>query len=125
MESLTNSRPAVAVTFFDTLRQLACINGYNGQFLAANAAFTAALGWTEDELRGLAYYDLVLMSERKSMIKLGALIIRHAGSEPRTYRRNFRHKDGSHRLIEWMAWADPQTSLVCATGRVLAVSEPR
>jgi len=125
MESLTNSRPAVAVTFFDTLRQLACINGYNGQFLAANAAFTAALGWTEEELRGLAYYDLVLMSERKSMIKLGALIIRHAGSEPRIYRRNFRHKDGSHRLIEWMAWADPQTSLVCATGRVLSAPEPR
>jgi PAS domain S-box-containing protein len=132
MEPLDNPRPPMAKTrptmaevFFNSLRQLACINGYDGRFLAANSAFTAALGWTEDELRGLAYYDLLSPTERRSMIKLGALIIRHAGGEPRTYRRAFRHKDGSYRLIEWSGWADPKAALVCATGRVLAVAEPR
>jgi PAS domain S-box-containing protein len=125
MESLNNTRPAVSLVFFDTFRQIACVNGYNGQFLAANAAFTAVLGWTEEELRGFAYYDLVSLSEQKSMIKLGALIIRHAGSEPRTFRRSFRHKDGSSRLIEWTAWADPRTCLVCSIGRVLPTPELR
>jgi PAS domain S-box-containing protein len=125
MEPLDHTRPAMAETFFDTLRQPACINSYKGQFLAANAALTAALGWTEEELRGLAYYDLVAPSEQKSLIRLGALIVRHAGSEPRVYRRAFRHKDGSYRLIEWTAWADPKTSLVCAMGRVLGSAMPR
>ena len=125
VQSLNDSRSAMAEVFFESLRQIACINGYKGQFLAANAAFTAALGWTEAELRGLAYYDLVSPSEQRSLLKLGALIIRHAGSAPRAYRRAFRHKDGSYRLIEWMAWADPKSSLVFATGRVLGATELR
>jgi PAS domain S-box-containing protein len=125
METLSTQRPAMLAVFFDSLRQLACINGYNGQFLAVNAAFAAALGWSEEDLREVAYYDLVAPSQRRSLIKLGALIVRHAGSEPRTYRRAFRHKDGSYRLIEWTAWADPNASLVCATGRVLGMAELR
>ncbi len=113
------NRPATVEVFFDSLRQPASINGYKGQFLAVNAAFTAALGWTEDDLQDQAYYDLVSSSDRRSVIKLGALIVRHAGSEPRTYRRAFRHKDGSYRLIEWSVWADPKASVVCSIGRVL------
>jgi PAS domain S-box-containing protein len=125
MESPNSSRAATAEVFFDTLRQIACINGYNGQFISVNPAFTATLGWTADDLRGVAYYDLVSASERRSLIKLGALIVRHAGGDPRTYRRAFRHKDGSTRVIEWSAWADAKDSLVCAVGRVMGVVEPR
>lgn len=125
MSSPDATRPATVEVFFDTLRQMACINGYNGQFIAVNRAFTAALGWTEDDLRGREYYDLVSPTERRSLIKLGALIIRHAGSEPRMYRRAFRHKDGSYRLIEWTAWADAKANLVCTIGRVVNVTEPR
>lgn len=124
-ESPTSSRAATAEAFFDTLRQIACISGYNGHFVAINPAFTATLGWTAEDLRNLAYYDLVTPSERRSLIKLGALIVRHAGSDPRTYRRAFRHKDGSTRVIEWSAWADPKSSLVFAVGRVLGVVDPR
>lgn len=125
MASPNDTRPFAAEVFFDSLRQPACINGYDGRFLAVNAAFTAGLGYTEAELGDLAYYDLVAPTEQRSMMKLGALIVRHAGSEPRTYRRAFRHKDGSYRVVEWTAWADPRASLVCAVGRVLGVAEPR
>jgi PAS domain S-box-containing protein len=122
MDSLT--RPAMAEVLFDSVRQIACINGYDGRFLAVNAALTAALGWTEDDLRGREYYDFVAPTERRSLIKLGAWIVRHAGGEPRTYRRAFRHKDGSYRLIEWAAWADAKTEVVCAIGRVVGLTEP-
>jgi PAS domain S-box-containing protein len=115
----------MAEAFFDTFRPLACINGFEGQFYAVNAAFTAALGWRQEDLVGLAYYDLVSALERRSLIKLGMLIVRHAGSEPRIYRRSFRHRDGSHRVVEWTAWADPKSSLVFCTGRVVGVTEPR
>jgi PAS domain S-box-containing protein len=125
MASLDDTKPAAAEVFFNSLRQLACINAYDGRFVAVNAAFTAGLGYTAAELRGLAYFDLVAPTEQRSMMKLGALIVRHAGSEPRTYRRAFRHKDGSYRVVEWTAWADPQASLVCAVGRVLGVAERR
>jgi PAS domain S-box-containing protein len=119
------ARLAATEVFFNSLRQLACINGYDGHFLAVNAAFTAGLGYTEAELRSLAYYELVKPTEQRSMMKLGALIVRHAGSEPRTYRRAFRHQDGSYCVIEWSAWAEPQASLVLAVGRILGVAEGR
>lgn len=115
----------MAEVFFNSFRPLACINGYEGQFYAVNAAFTAALGWREEDLRKTAYYDLVSGSDRRSLIKLGMLIIRHAGDEPRLYRRSFRHKDGSYRVIEWTTWADPTTNLVFSTGRIVGVTEPR
>ncbi len=119
------NRPATAEVFFDSFRQPASVNDYKGQFLAVNAAFTATLGWTQDDLRELAYYDLVSSSDRRSVIKIGTLIVRHAGSDPRTYRRAFRHKDGSYRVVEWTAWADPKASLVCSIGRVLGPTPPR
>ncbi len=119
------NRPAMAEVFFNSFRQPASVNSYKGQFLTVNPAFTAALGWTEDDLRELAYYDLVSASDRRSVIKIGTLVIRHAGSEPRMYRRAFRHKDGSYRLVEWTAWADPKASVVCSLGRVLGPTPPR
>jgi PAS domain S-box-containing protein len=125
MEPFDLAKPAITEVFFNSLRQLACINGYNGHFLAANPAFVAALGWSEAELRDLPYYELLMPTERRSMIKLGASIVRNAGSEPGTYRRAFRHKNGSYRLIEWTSWPAPQARLVCSTGRVLAAVEPR
>jgi PAS domain S-box-containing protein len=115
----------MAETFFNSFGPLACINGYEGQFYAVNAAFTAALGWREEDLRKTAYYDLVSGQDRRSLIKLGMLIIRHAGDEPRLYRRSFRHKDGSYRVIEWTTWADPVNRLVFSTGRIVGVTEPR
>ncbi len=115
----------MAEAFFDSFRPLACINGYEGQFYAVNAAFTTALGWREEDLRRTAYYDLVSADDRRSLVKLGMLIIRHAGAEPRLYRRSFRHKDGSYRVIEWTTWADPTTHLVFSTGRIVGVTEPR
>ena len=125
MDVRPDTPTATVEVFFDSFRQPACINGFKGQFLAVNAAFTAALGWTAEDLRDLAYYDLVSAPERKSLLKLGALIVRHAGGDPRTYRRAFRHKDGSYRVVEWTAWADPKANVVCATGRVLGVAGTR
>ena len=123
MESLGKTRPAMTQALFDSLRSLACITGYLGQYLAANAAFTAALGWTEEELRGFAYYELAPPAERQFMIKLGSDIIRNVAGEPRTYQRPMRHKDGGYRLIEWTVWADSKSRLVYATGQVLGTAQ--
>jgi PAS domain S-box-containing protein len=123
VESSERTRPALTHALFDSMRSLACITGYMGQYLAANAAFTAALGWTEQELRGFAYFDLAPPSERQSMMKVGADIIRNGGGEPSVYKRPMRHKDGSYRLIEWTVWADPPSRLVYGLGRVLGDAE--
>jgi PAS domain S-box-containing protein len=103
---------------FDSLHSPSCITGYLGQYLAANAAFTAVLGWTEEELRGFAYYDLAPASEREAMIKLGSDIIRNGAGQPSTYKRPMRHKDGSYRVIEWTVWSDPPNRLVYAIGQL-------
>jgi PAS domain S-box-containing protein len=123
MESLGSTRPAMAQALFDSMRSLSCITGYLGQYLAANAAFTAALGWTEEELRGFAYYDLAPSAERQRMIKVGSDIIRNPADEPKIYKRPMRHKDGSYRLIEWTVWADPKNRLVYGIGHLLGRAE--
>jgi PAS domain S-box-containing protein len=123
MESFGKTRPAMAQALFDNMRSLVCITGYLGQYLAANAAFTAALGWTEEELRGFAYYDLAPAAERQDMIKVGSDIIRIGGGEPCSYTRPMRHKDGGYREIEWTVWADPKHRLVYGIGKVLGIAK--
>lgn len=107
---------------FDSMRSPACITGYLGQYLAANAAFTALLGWTEQELRGFAFYDLAPPADRQLVMKIGADVIRSGGS-PGVYRRPMRHKDGSYRLVEWTVWADPENRLVYGTGELTSSAE--
>jgi len=124
MDSLGKTRPAMAQALFDGLQTLACINGYLGQYLAVNAAFTAGLGWTEHDLRGFAYYDLAPSAERELMMKIGGDVIRGGGCvDPRTYTRAMRHKDGGYRMVEWTVWADPKNRLVYALGKLLGVAE--
>jgi PAS domain S-box-containing protein len=123
METAGKTRPAMTQLLFDSLHSPACITGYLGQYLAANAAFTAALGWTEEDLRGFAYYDLAPASERQAMIRLGSDIIRRGAGQPSTYKRPMRHKDGSYRVIEWTVWSDPPNRLVYAIGQVTGKAE--
>jgi PAS domain S-box-containing protein len=108
---------------FDSMQSMACITGYLGQYLAANPAFTAALGWTEEELRGIAFYDLAPSAERDCMMKMGSDIIRGGTGEPRTYQRAMRHKDGTFRLVEWTVWADPKHRLVYGVGHLLGMAQ--
>jgi PAS domain S-box-containing protein len=123
MDSIGKTRPAMTQGLFDSMRSPACVTGYMGQYLAANAAFTSALGWSEQELRSFAYYDLAPSAERQFMIKLGSDVIRNGGGDPSVYKRPMRHKDGSYRLIEWTVWADPVSRLVYGLGRLLGKAE--
>jgi PAS domain S-box-containing protein len=123
MDSIGKTRPAMTQALFDSMRSLACVTGYMGQYLAANSAFTASLGWTEQELRGFAYYDLAPSSERQLMMKIGSDVIRKGGDEPSVYKRPMRHKDGSYRLVEWTVWADPASRLVYAMGQLIGPVE--
>jgi PAS domain S-box-containing protein len=124
MDSLGKTRPAMAQALFDGLQSLACITGFLGQYLAVNAAFTSALGWTEHDLRGFAYYDLARPSDREMLLRIGGEVIRGGGCvEPRTYARAMRHKDGSYLKVEWTVWADPKNRMVYALGKVLGPAE--
>lgn len=122
MEATGKTRAGMTQALFDSMRSLACVTGYLGQYLAANVAFTAALGWSEQELRGFAFYDLAPPSERQPIMKMGAEVIRSGGTQS-MYRRPMRHKDGSYRLIEWTVWADPANRLVYAVGQVIGPAE--
>ncbi len=122
MEATGKTRAGMTQALFDSMRSPACITGYLGQYLAANMAFTAALGWNEQELRGFAFYDLAPPSDRKVIMKMGADIIRTGGQQA-VYRRPMRHKDGSYHLIEWTVWADPANRLVYGLGQLLGPAE--
>ena len=84
----------------------------DGVIAAVNPAWTALLGWEEDELVGRSLSDLVHPDDL-AQTRDGARSL--AGGELRRFENRCRHKDGGHR---WIAWAAvPGAGLVTAVGR--------
>jgi PAS domain S-box-containing protein len=108
----------MAEAFLDSLHYLVCISSYLGQYLACNKAFTAALGWTETELRDYGFAELAPPEDRQEILKMGGAVLRESGAARRSYARPMRHKDGSYRVVQWTVWADPENRLVYGIGRV-------
>lgn len=85
----------------------------DGVILAVNPAWTAVLGWPEEELVGKNVYDLVHPDDRAtSMAVVGRL---STEADPRHFEARYRHKDGSYRWISWTA--APASGLVVGVGR--------
>ncbi|RRV07027.1 PAS domain S-box protein [Pseudomonas sp. v388] len=86
---------------------------FDGIIHAVNPAWTQALGWSEDELPGSQFLNLVhpddLASTRAAMHGL------EHGSNIPNFKNRYRHRDGSWRTIAWTAVPDQQ--FIHAVGR--------
>lgn len=85
----------------------------DGALLAVNPAWTAMLGWSEDELLATNFLALIHPDDvERTIAELAKL---EQGARTFRFENRFRSKDGSYRLISWTAV--PKEGLFYAIGR--------
>jgi PAS domain S-box-containing protein len=123
MKRTKEDRLAMAEAFMDSCESMACIMNYLGQYLACNEAFTAALGWDEQELRDMTFFDIVPPSEHAWVREIGTALLQNTKSARQSYAHSIRHKDGSCRHVHWTVWGDASKRLIFASGQVEPCSQ--
>lgn len=84
----------------------------DARLVAVNPAWSAVLGWTEDELVGQSALDLVHLDDHEATLAaLGCLV---AGLPVQHLLNRYRHRDGSWRWLTWTAV--PGGGLIHAAG---------
>ena len=77
---------------------------FDGEIVAVNPAWTAILGWTDVELIGTSFLELVHPDDRaETMTEAGRL---SEGLTTLRFDNRYRHKDGSYRWLSWTAVPD-------------------
>jgi PAS domain S-box-containing protein len=92
---------------------LLMIARFDGTLVAVNPAWSAILGWTEQELVGQLALELVHPDDH--VATLAALERLAAGLPVQRFLNRYRHRDGSWRWLTWTAL--PDGGLIHATGR--------
>jgi PAS domain S-box-containing protein len=89
------------------------VSTFDGRFLSVNPAWTALLGWSEDEIRAM-HVDMLRHPDDAEYSRAGRM--RLAQGAPRVRQENrFLHKDGSWRRISWTMTAEQ--GLIYVIGR--------
>ena len=97
---------------WNNARDLLLVVGSDGTFRAVNPAWQAVLGWQADELVGHSYLEFIHPDDHPSSEE--ALVVASADNLP-VYENRYRHKDGSYRVISWVAAAEGD--MIYASGR--------
>jgi PAS domain S-box-containing protein len=97
---------------WNNARDLLLVVGSDGTIRAVNPAWQAILGWQSDELVGRSYFDFVDPGDETSSREALALA---SGNDLPDYENRYRHKDGSYRLISWVAASEGD--MIYASGR--------
>ena len=92
-------------------RDLLLVTDAEGTLRAANPAWTAILGWKQDEVTGRRFLDFIYGDDRAT----GMAALVSAEGELKGHEIRMLHKDGSLRWISWVA--APEGGLIYANGR--------
>jgi len=74
------------------------VANFSGRLLSVNPAWTAVLGWSEQELLAIDHRDL---RHPDDQARTSAEIARTSEGVNRKFETRYRHKDGSYRSIFW------------------------
>ncbi len=86
---------------------------FDATIVAVNPAWTTLFGWSEGELVGRSFMDLVHPEDAASTAAAAGDL--SAGSVIPRFENRYRHKDGSYRWLSWTAV--PDESFIHAVGR--------
>jgi PAS domain S-box-containing protein len=101
-------------------QELMLAAGLNGIIRATNPSWASVLGWSEAELRGTNFLDLVHAEDRQKSVDQAAQLA--SGIATVRLDNRYRHKDGSYRWISWTAVADAEC--LYAIGRDMTARTP-
>jgi PAS domain S-box-containing protein len=106
---------AERASFFQLSLDLMCVATLSGYFKRVSPAFTATLGWSPEELRSKPFIDFVHPDDRRSTLEAVEGVRR--GQVAIDFQNRYACKDGTYRVLEWRAIAEPQTALIYAAAR--------
>ncbi|HET7191676.1 MAG TPA: PAS domain S-box protein [Pseudolabrys sp.] len=89
------------------------VSNFDGYFLSVNPAWTALLGWTEDEIKSLHVSELLHPDDAAAATAGRARLMQ--GTPTVRMENRFRHRDGSWRWIAWTMTTD--NGLIYVAGR--------
>lgn len=98
--------------FFTISHNLLCITGFDNIFKRVNPAWTATLGYKEEELLGQSMLKFVDERDRATTeVELAKLV---QGAEKVSFENRYQTADGSFRWLLWTVSAFPEEQLIYA-----------
>jgi PAS domain S-box-containing protein len=96
-------------------QDLQMVTDFEGRILSANPAWTPILGWSPEELVGKTTTWLEHPEDQaRTRAEVGRLA---ANLRSTAFENSLRHKDGSYRLLSWMAVPVPEDGSIYAVAR--------
>jgi len=101
--------------FFNLAVDLLCIADAQGRLVRVNPAWTNALGFTEEELQGTQFIELVHPDDVKPTLKALHSLVQ--GQYVLNFTNRYRTKTGGFRWLEWRATPIPRSGVTYAIAR--------
>ncbi len=112
---------AAKLRFFDISADIMCITSLEGNFYAINAAWTARLGWTEQDLLDKPFLALThpddIGTTLAEVSKLGG------GQSSLSFVNRYQSRDGTYRWLSWLCRAESQADFVFSIARDVSESQ--
>ncbi|WP_199173253.1 hybrid sensor histidine kinase/response regulator [Pollutimonas subterranea] len=100
LEREVMERSAVGGRFWQISPDLLGVLSVNGQFESVNPAWLNVLGWTETEIEGISFVDLLHPDERHELLEAFERL--EKGKPITRFECRYRRKDGQY---NWFVWA--------------------
>ena len=101
--------------FFALVPDMTCIASIDGYFLKINPAWHTVLGYSEAEILGTPFIDLVHPHDRDAT--MAEVARQSAGKATLNFLNRYRCKNGGYRWLEWRATAVVDSKLLFASAR--------
>jgi PAS domain S-box-containing protein len=119
IELIVNNRKNIELNHFEKLFQLSedviAIAGVDGFFKKINPAFTAVLGWNEEDIKKVSFFDLVHLGDVKETQQELARL--YKGESTINFINRFNTKEGGYRVLEWVATLERETQNIFVIAR--------
>ncbi|MDR7130746.1 PAS domain S-box-containing protein [Algoriphagus sp. 4150] len=101
--------------FFNLSNDLICIAGTNGYFKKINPSFTNLLGWDNEALLSRSFFELTHPNDVKKSRRILEKLNKGGHSVELSHR--FLCKDGSYKILDWVATQDTKTGNIYSIAR--------
>ncbi len=119
IELIVNNRKNIELDHFEKLfnlsEDLISIAGVDGFFKKINPAFTTLLGWNEEDIKTVSFFDIIhaddVVAIQKQLEKL------YRGASTINFTNRFKTKPGAYLILEWVATLERETQNIFVIAR--------
>jgi PAS domain S-box-containing protein len=98
--------------FFDNSVDMMLVANARGDIIATNEACTTGLGWSQEEWLTQEFVDLSHPDDVTNLVREQRKL--RNGSLDSSVETRIRHRDGTYRWVDWVAWANSGTTNIIA-----------